>query len=151
MLTAVFVIALSEAVTDGNGHTFPKDALPSDAATTIANVCEAQTFIADKPTCAAILVVMAARESGFNIKAVGDGGKAVGAFQLHYKELGLTPSTTWTKQITDYLPWLAKSMKICPEYPLAPLAGSCRHPGSRVISTARILEAKRILEKAGTS
>lgn len=150
MLSAAFVLALSAETQDAGGHHY-KDVLPNDAATTIANLCTVQTFLPEE-TCASIYVTQIAGESGNRFDPCDsknpkscDSGKAVGPLQMHLRELGLPNPKTWTEAITQYLPWLKKSMSLNPDHPLAALCGSWKHPRAIALSDARTNEAKRIL------
>lgn len=149
-LTAAFVLALSAETADSQGHHY-KDQIPNDAATTIANLCSVQTVMPED-TCASLYVTQIAGESGNRFDPCNpkdpkscDSGKAVGPLQLHAKELGMSAPSTWTQAITQYWPWLVKSMKLNPDHPLAALCGSWKHPRAIALSDIRVAEAKRIL------
>lgn len=93
---------------------------------------------------AALLVVVAWRESSYRLDVLGDGGKAHGLYQLH--ELR---GAKWESLRTDPLGqtrlaryWLHASMARCPEHPLALYAsGKCMRVG---VAESRLSEAKRV-------
>lgn len=136
-----WTLAASELVTDAAGH--PMRQMERAAAQAIADGCAKSSPFArdDGRHCAALLVVMAQRESGGQLGAVGDGGKAHGPFQVHSAAM----PKTWRDAVEEYLPIVLRSMQACPEHPLAMLAsGTCTNKAGRAISAARILEAKRV-------
>lgn len=141
MNLAAWTLAASALVTDHAGH--PMRPISLDGARAIADACLATPLFQDDDGrhCAAVLVVMAARESGYQLGAVGDGGKAKGPFQVHTE---LAPKT-WREAADRYIPIVKRSMKACPEHPLAVLAsGSCTNKAGRAISAGRITEIKRV-------
>lgn len=149
---AAWTIAASALVTDAQGH--PMRPIASDAAQAIAAGCLASPLFQedDGRHCSALLVTMAARESGYQLGAVGDGGRAKGPFQVHSD---LAPKT-WREAVDRYLGIVKRSMKACPEHPLAVLAsGTCTNKAGKAISASRIAEAKRVFAatpwKAGDS
>jgi len=137
---ASFVLAASSLVADYQGH--PMRPISADGAQAIADGCLATPLFQDDDGrhCGALLVVMAARESGYQLGAIGDGGQARGPFQVH-----AAAPTTWRAAVDAYLPIVKRSMRACPEFPLAVLAsGTCTNKAGRAISTSRIVEAKRV-------
>lgn len=141
MTLAAFVVAASALVTDAQGH--PMRAIAAEGADAIASGCIASPIFQndDGRHCASLLVVMAARESGYQLGAVGDGGKAKGPFQVHD---AIAPKT-WREAVDRYLEIVRRSMKACPDHPLAVLAsGTCTNKAGRAISATRIAEAKRV-------
>lgn len=141
MNLAAWTLAASALVTDHAGH--PMKPISSIGAQAIADACLATPLFEadDGRHCAALLVVMAARESGYQLGAVGDGGRAKGPWQVHS---GTAPKT-WLEAAENYIPLVKRSMKACPEHPLAVIAsGTCTNKAGRAISTSRIVEAKRV-------
>ncbi len=141
MTLAAFVLAASALVQDAHGHAMRP--ISVDGAKAIADGCTATPLFQDDDGrhCAALLVVMAARESGYQLAAVGDGGLAKGPFQVHD---AIAP-TTWREAVDRYLLIVRRSMKACPDHPLAVLAsGTCTNKAGRAISASRIAEAKRV-------
>ena len=144
-LLIAYTLAASALVTAAAGH--PLRAIPLEGATAIASSCLASPLFQqdDGRHCAALLVTMAGRESGYRLGAVGDGGRARGPFQVHTS----TPPATWAEAVNAYLPIVKRSMRACPEHPLAVIAsGTCGNRAGRAISAARILEAKRVYAAA---
>lgn len=135
-----WTLAASGLVTDAAGH--PMRQMERAAAQAIADGCAKSSPFArdDGRHCAALLVVMAQRESGGQLEIAGDSGKAHGPFQVH----DVQPKT-WHDAVAAYLPIVLRSMQACPEHPLAVLAsGTCTNKAGRAISAARIAEAKRV-------
>lgn len=138
---AAWVLAASTHVKDAAGHS-PTKPIPVEGAEAIAAVCsKARGAIAGATVaCAAVYLVMCFRESGYNLKAIGDGGKAKGPWQIH---TSVMPST-WNEAVAQYTPLLQWSAQTCKE-PLAALAsGSCTNKAGIDISRARMAAAKQL-------
>ncbi len=141
MTLAAFVLSASALVTDAQGH--PMHPISPEGADAIASGCIASPLFKDDDGrhCASLLVTMAARESGYQLAAVGDGGLAKGPFQVHD---AIAPRS-WREAVDRYLLIVRRSMKACPDHPLAVLAsGTCTNKAGRAISASRIAEAKRV-------
>lgn len=141
MNLAAWTLAASSLVTDPAGHHMRP--ISQDGAAAIAAACTATPLFQDDDGrhCVALLVVMAARESGYQLGAVGDGGRARGPWQVHTSNA----PTTWREAVDQYIPIVKRSMKACPEHPLAVIAsGTCTNKAGRAISASRIAEAKRV-------
>jgi hypothetical protein len=94
---------------------------------------------------AALLVVMAWHESRFQMRVVGDHGRAFCAMQIHDAPwLANSPVAC----IRAAMKHLRASMIACPDAPLAAYAGGCPYPSARAISTSRLREAEKLEEKA---
>lgn len=139
---AAYVLSVSVTVQDPNGHRFSP--ISDQGAQAIADGCIANPLFqndTDGRHCAVLLTVMSARESGYRLDAVGDGGLARGPFQQHMT----APPKTWREAVDQYIPIVKRSMKACPEHPLAVIAsGTCTNKAGRAISASRIAEAKRV-------
>jgi hypothetical protein len=130
-------------IRDGNGHDIPR---PRAAAATIADVAvetdEPQMF-------AALLDVLAAKESGYRTNAAGDcpgmrpgdpkctralGAKSCGAFQ---SPCAITP-VDGAGQARLAVSLLRRSFAACPEYPLSVYGtGRCQHWGDERLALVR--------------
>lgn len=99
---------------------------------------------------AAALAYLAARESALRVRAVGDGGRAHGVFQLH----GPCGRRSLAEQARCELSMLHEGAKRCPGNALAILWGSCHMPdpltGRDVSELAAMRESRtrRLLERA---
>jgi hypothetical protein len=100
-----------------------RDTLP-ETAQAIATVADARPLPgSDARQTAAVLVVMAFRESAFQLDAVGDGGAARGLWQVHAGTLGHPVATDAEAQAWDALGLLDTSWRICSKHPLADRIG----------------------------
>lgn len=135
-----WVLLASVQVVDGGGH-HPAKPIAVAGAQAIASACERRPAIESQRLCSAVYLVMAFRESGYQLGAVGDGGRAKGPFQIH-QTVG---PTTWSEAVAQYTPLLVRSASACTE-PLAMLAsGSCANKAGIAISRNRMAEARRIV------
>lgn len=147
MISAAWVLAASVEVTDAKGNHFTP--IPKEGAEAIADVCTRDPLFGNEKTCAETLLVMCARESGYGLLAVGDGGKARGPFQLHVFDLGMAAPKTWAEAVAQYVPVLKKSITRCPLdahgnlHPLA-LVASGRCDRGWKLERERLDEVKRI-------
>ena len=71
---------------------------------------------------AATLDVLAAHESGYRQKAVGDSGRSCGAWQTPCGETPLEGDHVGLKQARIAVKWVKRSFDLCPDYPLAKYA-----------------------------
>jgi hypothetical protein len=136
-----WTLAAALLVTDPKGHTFARG-IPEEGAAAIAEGCARDPVFPGADgfrQCAALLVTMAARESGFRLVIDGDGGAAHGPFQVH----GPAPKT-WRAAVGAYLPIVRRSIAGPCAEPLALLAGGTCARGARV-SRERMAEAARVL------
>lgn len=134
---ASWVLAASVQVEDAAHHRF-KGISPAGAEA-IADGCTRAPLFAgpDGPRqCAAILLVMAARESAYRLEATGDGGRSHGAWQSQTCTGACL--TSWTKQVENILGVYRRSITTCAE-PLALAAsGSCTNKAGERISRERM-------------
>ena len=134
---ATWLLAASVHVTDAGGHTFKRISQP--AAEAIADGCTRTPLFAgaDGPRqCAAILLVMAARESAYRLDATGDGGRSHGAWQS--QTCAGACLTSWSLQVANILGVYRHSIATCVE-PLALAAsGSCTNKAGVRISRERM-------------
>lgn len=116
-LTAAIVMAMSLRVPDSKGHLNYR-AIPKDGAEAVVSVCTPTSA----PThCAAVLVTLGFRESGFNFAAKHDHDQGCGAWGV----LCTYPHATWEEQAKSAWGLVVKSAVTCKE-PLAMYAsGSC--------------------------
>lgn len=129
-LTWILKIAL--LVHDAHGFT---RAMPPAMAAAIADA----TTDRDE---AAVLVVLAFRESSYRADVRGDGGRSCGAWQT---PCAVTPLGDARKQAVLALGIYRRSAALCPAHPLAIYAsGSCGSIAGRRISDARIAEASAL-------
>lgn len=140
-----WLLLIAMRITDAHGFAGKPPAALVDA---IATLSEAHPVAGDARTTAALLMVLAFRESSYRLDVMGDGGRAYGAFQIHqcapYTCAALLRDAR--KQVDVALRILARSFAACPEYPLAIYSsGSCTNAAGRRISTARIAEARSLL------
>ena len=146
MTLAAWILLASLEVTDAAGHR-PAKAIAPEGAVAIAGVCNKVrgSEPGSSAMCASVMIVMCFRESGYNLSAVGDGGKAKGPWQVHSS---VAPKT-WDEAVKQYLPILQHSAVTCVE-PLAMLAsGSCTNKAGIAISRARMAEARRVFSVVG--
>ena len=135
-LIGVWIVKASLLVTDAAGH-HPIKPISNDGAEAIANVC-APT---QAPThCAALLVVLSFRESGYNPNASHDAGRGCGAFGV----LCTRPHATWLEQTKSAWAIVVESATKCKEALALYASGSCTNAAGIAISRARLTEAKRI-------
>lgn len=139
MTLAEYALALSFLVTSAQGQKFT-EGISLDGALAIADGCAHLPVFGQAARCVVLLIVMAARESGFNPLAVGDSGYAKGAFQSHY----CAHCKTWDEEVANILPIYKTSAARCDE-PLALAArGTCKNEEGRAISRHRMKEVKRL-------
>lgn len=135
----VWILGAALALYDASGHS---RSMPRDLAEAIVEAAQARPVAGDAKTTAALLAVLAFRESSFRNDVTGDGGASCGAYQT---PCAITPLRDWKAQTRIALDILERSFAACPEYPLAIYAsGSCTSAAGRRISTARIAEAKAL-------
>ena len=92
---------------------------------------------------AAILLLMAWRESRFKRKAIGDKGKALGPWQLHRVPTEVLTNLPLATHITIIR--LRDSETLCPAHPLAVFAkGNCQNKDGITISDSRMKEVELI-------
>lgn len=131
-----WVLAAATQVTDTQGHPFPASALSKEAATAIAVGCTEHNPFPEDSTgrkCAAVLLVQAARESGYMLnpctihgdtsnpaRRVCDNGRARGPFQEWSG--GKARDASWKSSVDHFLGTVDKAAKLCPAHPIAPLA-----------------------------
>jgi hypothetical protein len=135
-----WILAASLSVTDSAGH-HPIKGIALEGAQAIADACSKVRLSNGsdpRPMCASVYLVMAFRESGYQLNAVGDHGHSFGPFQTR-----VAPKS-WKEAVDQYTPILQRSAAMCTE-PLALLAsGSCTNKAGIEISRARMAEAKRV-------
>jgi hypothetical protein len=137
MTLAAWTLAISSLVTDAHGWRF--SAIPADGADAIADVCARTTV---PRHCAAVLVVLAARESGYRLSAIGDGGRSRGAWQTITCRGSC--ETSWREQAADAWRHVVASASRCAE-PLAMYAaGSCSSERGKAISRERMAIARAL-------
>jgi hypothetical protein len=142
MNLATWILHISLLVTDVHGY-HPMQPIATEGAQAIAHACERQPNEQAQRKCAAVYLVMAFRESGYRLDAVGDGGRARGPFQVHTTQA----PKTWTEAVEQYTPLLVRSATSCAE-PLEMLAtGRCGTEIGRRISRERMAEAERIVTR----
>jgi hypothetical protein len=138
-LTAVIVAAMSLKVPDSKGHLNYRK-IPQDGADAIVAVCNATSA----PThCAAVLVTLGFRESGFDFSAKHDHGQGCGAWGV----LCTYPHATWKEQVQSAWGLVVKSAVTCQE-PLALYASGSCYSGLRVAREYMHIARKIALEFA---
>lgn len=147
-ITAAYVIAISLLVTDAAGLK-PLKPIALEAAEAFSAECNLHPMwdlvIPGDELCAGTYVVHSFRESGWDLKAVGDSGHSFGPFQLYERRL----PKSWKEAVTQFSP-LLKRAAVCMEKeggePLEMLAtGKCGTSIGQTISRARTKEARRIV------
>lgn len=137
-----WILAASLRVSDAEGHN-PQKPIAKEGAQAIEAACSKVRLVTGedpRPMCASVYLVMAFRESGYRLDAIGDGGKARGPFQVHTS----SPPKTWDEAVRQFTPILQRSATTCEE-PLAMLAsGSCTNKAGIQISRVRMAEARVI-------
>jgi hypothetical protein len=143
MNLTTWILHASLLVSDAHGH-HPTQPIATEGAQAIARACERQPSEQAQRKCAAVYLVMAFRESGYRLDAIGDGGRARGPFQVHTARA----PKTWSEAVEQYTPILVRSATSCAE-PLEMLAtGRCGTEVGRRISRERMAEADRIATRA---
>lgn len=143
MIGPADVLALSLLVTDASG-VHPLKPIGVDAAEAISNECTLHPFtrypwVPADLYCAALYTFHSFRESGWNLKAVGDGGKAHGPFQVW----GRAPRS-WADACSVFTK-LLQHASVCEE-PLEMLAaGKCGTRQGQQISKVRTGGAMRLV------
>lgn len=147
MFDAAWVLAASLRVQDAEGHS-PTKPIAKDGAEAIVGACNKVRLVTGEDPrymCASVYLVMAFKESGYRLDAVGDGGKARGPFQIHTS--AEKAPKTWDEAVKQFTPILQRSATTCEE-PLAMLAsGSCTNKAGIAISRVRMAEARAIAYK----
>lgn len=138
MITPAEVLALSLLVRDAGGIPAQRP-IAREGAEEIARECNhSHENIAKR--CSIVWLVQSFRESGYDLGAVGDGGRARGPFQVW----GGRAPRTWKEAVAAYAPLLERSFRTCPE-PLELLAaGRCGTRAGASLSRARMDEVRRI-------
>src|SRR5581483_2730784 len=129
MIPSSYVLAASLLVTDAGGKS-PLKPIAKDGAVAIAG----------DEFCASLLVQHSFLESGWNLAAVGDGGKSHGPFQD--QTLSRSPKT-WAEAVSSFGRLLHRA-SVC-ETPLEMLAqGRCGEGAGRTIAFVRLAKARSI-------
>jgi len=136
---AAWLLLAATRLLDASGHAGHPSQAVVDA---IAAEATADPVAGDQMHTAALLLVVAFRESGYRVNVQGDGGKSCGLYQTPCPR---TPHDA-PGQTHLALALLRQSFAACPDFPLAPYAsGSCSSPAGRRISSARIAAARALL------
>jgi hypothetical protein len=137
-----WILSASLRVSDAESHS-PTKPIAKEGAQAIEAACSKVRLVTGEDPrymCASVYLVQAFKESGYNLFAIGDGGKARGPFQVHT----LSPPKTWDEAVKQFTPILQRSAQTCEE-PLAMLAsGSCTNKAGIRISRVRMAEARAI-------
>jgi hypothetical protein len=105
------------------------------------------SLLGSKIDDAALMAVFSSYESGNKADAVGDGGKAIGAWQIHYfGDVAFDPD-----QAAPIWRSIAKaSLKVCsanePDERLASVAGSCSYPAAKRKVRQRVQLARKLAD-----
>lgn len=143
MVTPADVLALSLLVTDAGGL-HPLKSIGQEAAIAISNECTIHPFyryawVPGDLYCAALYTFHSFRESNWNLRAVGDGGKAHGPFQVWEHA-----PISWAEACAQFTR-LLQHASVCEE-PLEMLAtGKCGTFQGKQISLFRTRGAMRML------
>lgn len=146
MIAAPFVTAISLLVVDSGG-VHPLKPIAEDAAQAIAEECNEHPNYSNPAVpgiemCAAVYVNHSFQESGWNLHAVGDGGRSFGPFQVQ----GRAPSS-WKDAVSQFAPLLRRA-SVCVE-PLEMLAtGKCGTEVGGRISRVRMRAAAFLVWQA---
>ncbi len=144
MIPSSYVLAASLLVTDAGGKS-PLKPIAKDGADAIAAYCSEHPIrynvaIPGDEFCASLLVQHSFLESGWNLAAVGDGGKSHGPFQD--QTLSRSPKT-WAEAVSSFGRLLHRA-SVC-ETPLEMLAqGRCGEGAGRTIAFVRLAKARSI-------
>ncbi len=125
-----WLFLVSTTLTDSHGLHFRR--VPDEAARAFVQACSgANLFPEDARLCPAFLLVMGAYESGWSLHPNGsnDSGRAAGPFQEWRG--GEERTASWLRATRHYLGTVKQAIMVCPEEPIAPLAGE-RCGASRV-------------------
>lgn len=137
---AVWLTTASAEIKDSHGY--PGRPRP-DVVQAIASEAIADPVVGDAQHTAALLLVVAFRESSYRADVVGDGGRSCGLYQSACVSTKLRDPVGQTRIA---LANIRRSMVACPDYPLAVYAsGSCANVAGRRISSARIAEMHRLV------
>jgi hypothetical protein len=132
MMNATIVFHMAMAIA-------PRAEYTQDAHTIITTIARMATSKHE----AAKLLIQAWRESRFKINAVGDKGKALGAYQLHRAPTEVLTNIALATRIT--IARLRESETLCPAHPLVVFAkGNCQNKEGIAISDARMKEVEKI-------
>ena len=132
MITKAIVLHMAMSIASNAEHTYDANTI----ITTIANTANTKHE-------AAILLIMAWHESRFKKDAIGDKGKAFGAWQLHRTSNEVLTNQTLAAHIA--IVRLRNSETLCPAHPLAVYAkGNCHDKDGIAISDSRMREVERI-------
>ena len=138
---AAWLLAASARLLDASGHAGHPSQAVVDA---IASEATADPVAGDQMHTAALLLVIAFRESSYRVNVQGDGGHSCGLYQTPCPR---TPHDA-PGQTRLALAILRQSFTACPDAPLAPYAsGSCSSSAGRRISAQRIAQAKALLSE----
>lgn len=143
-MTPEAILALSLLVTDARGMR-PLKPIPKEGAEAIAASCfdwpvYTHPWISGVEWCVGLLVSHSFRESGWNLSAVGDGGKSHGPFQVQ----GYGRFATWKDAVRVFRRLLDRA-SVCETELEMLAAGHCGAGPGRDIARARAREASRVL------
>lgn len=109
----------------------------------IASESLADPVLGDAQHTAALLLVIAFRESSYRADVVGDGGRSCGLFQSACASTKLRDPVGQTKIAIGNI---RRSITACPDAILAPYAsGTCGNVAGRRISASRVAEMQRLV------
>lgn len=109
----------------------------------IATESIADPVAGDAQHTAALLLVVAFRESSYRADVRGDGGRSCGLYQ---SACATTPLRDPRAQTRIAIATIRRSMLACPDYPLAVYAsGTCTNVAGRRISIERIALANQLV------
>lgn len=125
-----------------DSHGFAGRPHPSIVAA-IATESIADPVLGDPQRTAALLLVIAFRESSYRADVVGDGGRSCGLYQSSCASTKLRDPVGQTRIA---LANVRRSIAACPDAILAVYAsGSCGNVAGRRISVSRVAESQRII------
>lgn len=109
----------------------------------IASESIADPVLGDAQHTAALLLVIAFRESSYRADVIGDGGRSCGLFQSACASTKLRDPVGQTRIAIGNI---RRSITACPDAILAVYAsGSCGNVAGRRISVSRVAESQRII------
>lgn len=142
-LAAWLLVAASQLL-DRSGHAGRPPQAVVDA---IAAGATADPVAGDQVHTAALLLVIAFRESSYRADVRGDSGKSCGLYQTPCARTTLRDPAQQTRLALQIL---RQSFTACPDFPLAVYAsGSCANPAGRRISTERLADVRSLVTPLG--
>lgn len=137
----LWLLLISTTLTDRHGLHFRR--VPEEAARAFVQACAEANLFEDQRLCPAFLLVMGARESGWSLHPQGsnDSGKAAGPFQEWRG--GEERTASWIRATRHYLGTVKRAIMVCPEEPIAPLAGE--RCGASAVHRERWAEIRRLM------